>query len=358
MSILSRYLTKEIIKFYLMMMTIVISLFIAVDYLEDLEIFLDSGVSLLRALSFVLLKTPFMTILLAPVSLALAVVIVLCLMSKNNEIVIVKSSGISIFTLLKPIIVLGLFFSLLLFVLAEKVVPMTMATANRIESTEIRKKKSVTSDNMNIWIKGNRLITHIEYYHPDSMSIFGITCNYFDKTFTLIKRIDAEEGIFKQGEWHLYDIIEQRLDKKTGEYQVSFHEEKVENLECMPEDLKNVIIKSEEMNFSDLWKYVKKIEEEGYDATIYRVDLYAKTAFPFVCVVLSIAGFGIVFYGNKPKGLPLGIGLCLGIIFLYWVFYSFCLSLGYGKVLMPIVAAWSTNLIFLCVGGLILLNAE
>ncbi len=358
MPILYRYLTGEILKFFLILLAIVTSIFISVDYLSDLEIFVDSGVSLLRALFFVLLKVPFMTMLLLPVAFILAIVIVLSLMNKNNEIIILRSSGTSVYYLLKPVVLLGILAAILLFAISEMVVPTTMEMANRIERNEIRKKRAVTTNNMNIWIKGNRLITHIEYYYPENMSAFGITRNFFDKKFSLIKRVDAKKGVFKNGKWLLQDIMEQNLDPQTGQYLVTFFEEREEELDFLPDDLKSVIKKSEEMSFTELYEYIQKVEAEGYDATIYKVDLYAKTALPFICVIMSIVGLGIATYGNKPKGLPLSIGCGLGAVVLYWVFHNFCLSLGYGEVLWPFLAAWSANLAFLFVGALILLNVE
>ncbi|MBW1841901.1 MAG: LptF/LptG family permease, partial [Deltaproteobacteria bacterium] len=44
--------------------------------------------------------------------------------------------------------------------------------------------------------------------------------------------------------------------------------------------------------------------------------------------------------------------------FLYWIFYSFCLSLGKGEMLPPVIAAWTANLVFFCVGILTLMHAE
>jgi len=56
--------------------------------------------------------------------------------------------------------------------------------------------------------------------------------------------------------------------------------------------------KSEEMNFKELYAHIRRIESEGYDATAQRVDLYAKFAFPFVCLLLSILVPGLRFAGG------------------------------------------------------------
>ena len=48
----------------------------------------------------------------------------------------------------------------------------------------------------------------------------------------------------------------------------------------------------------------------------------------------------------------------IGLTFIYYVFMSLCLSLGYGGLLPPLVAAWMANITFLIVGLLVLLQAD
>ena len=180
----------------------------------------------------------------------------------------------------------------------------------------------------------------------------------FDENFRLVRRIDAESGIFEQGKWLLDGLMEQDLDTKTGKYDITFHKNKVESLDFFPEDLSRVAKKSEEMTFKELHSYIRKVEREGYDATIYRVDLYAKIAFPFICIIMCMVGTGLACRGKVKEGMPVVIAYGIGLAFIYWIFYSFCLSLGYGEMIPPVVAAWTANLAFFCLGALTLLNAD
>jgi len=62
--------------------------------------------------------------------------------------------------------------------------------------------------------------------------------------------------------------------------------------------------------------------------------------------------------GFVKENLPMGIALGILIAFMYWITYGFCLSLGYGGVLPPIISAWATNLFFFCLGILYLISTE
>ncbi len=358
MSIIHKYLIREFLKYFSIVQIIVLCLFIAIDYLTNIDRFLKAELPLMKGLFYVLLKTPHMTVLLTPVGIIISIIIVFGLMNKNKELLALKSSGISVFYLIKPFLVMGVVMSIFLFYIAEEIVPITMTHASNFKRMEIKKKSMVTSKEKNIWIKGKRRITHIKFYNHKLKMVFGVTRNIFDKNFNLIRRIDAAGGVYKEGIWELFDCMEQRFDKITGENTVESYQKKEEVLGFMPEDLEVVQKKSEEMGYRELYAYVEKMESEGYDATIYKVDLYGKIAFPFICILMCIVGAGITIKENVNDELIKNVSVGIGLSFLYWIFYSFCLSLGYGEILPPFIAAWAANFILFCYGIYSLLNAE
>lgn len=335
-----------------------ICIFLAVDFFEKIDNFLESGLPFSTTIRFFQFRIPFIIAQITPVCILLAVLVVLGLMNKNNEIIALKSSGISIYFFLKPVLSIGLLFVVFLFFLSNTLVPITINKANTIWLKEVRKKSAAITREKNIWIKGNRSILHIKYYNPTNKTVSGVTLYYFDTDFTLMRRIDAKNGFYKNEGWVFHEVMEQIRDKETGTYRIELHQQKVEKLDFLPDDLKRVIKKSEEMNFKELYLYIKNIESEGYDATTYKVDLYAKIAFPFVCIIMCLLATGIAIKIKKGRTLSICITYGIGVIFLYWILYSFCLSLGYGGILPPIIASWMANLIFLSFGSLILLNAE
>ena len=227
---------------------------------------------------------------------------------------------------------------------------------------EVKKRPGISTRQRNIWIKGHRSIAHIKHYNRVNKTISGISLYYFDEYFHLNRRIDAKSAVYKDGRWVFSDLMEQSLNVGAQEmpYQVRFFEHRVESFEYLPEDFNRVAKKSEEMNIFELWSYIRSVEAEGYDAVNYRVDLHAKLAFPMVCLILSMlaAGYGIRHKSRGGHELSLSIAYGLGVAFLYTITFNFCLSLGYGEMLPPFVAAWIANLIFLGYAVLVLIKVE
>lgn len=358
MSIIQKYLAVQVSKYFGVVLTTVVGIYVAVDFFERIDDFIEVELPLSKAFAYFLFNIPFVVSQIIPVGILLAVLIVFGLMTRNNEIVALRAGGVHIYYLFKPVLAIGVAASAVLFLFSEVVVPITAQKANQIWLGEVRKESTILSKEKNIWIKRNRAIIHITFYNPEQKVIYGITANQFDKDFRLARRIDARSGTFHDGRWVLSEVVEQRLDKTDNAYQVAFHEQKTESLDFFPEDLKRVIKRSEAMNFKELLEYIRRVEAEGYDATVYTVDLWAKTAFPLICVIMCVLGTGISFRGRVREGLPLSIVYGIGVSFLYWIFLSFCMSLGYGEMLPPFVAAWTANFVFLCFGVLMMLNAQ
>ena len=357
MSTIDRYLTREIIKNFAIVLVAAVCIYLSVDFFENVDKFIDAGVPVSRILLFFQLKLPLIIAQITPVVILLAVLITFGLMNKNNEIIALKSGGMSVYHFLRPIFILGLFTTVSLFLLSEIVVPITISKANEIWRREV-KKYTITSTQKNIWFKGRHSISHISYFNPKDQTLSGITLNYFDQAFRLTRRVDAAKGRFEQGQWVFYDIMEQVLNKQTGSYDVEFQEEMVGDLDFLPEDLQRVVKKSEEMSFQELYRYVLDVEAEGYDATPYWVDFHGKFALPFACLILCIIATGITLRKHTKGSLSMAIIYGMVVVFVYWISQSFCLSLGHGGVLSPILAAWTANFIFACFAGFKLLNVE
>jgi lipopolysaccharide export system permease protein len=201
-------------------------------------------------------------------------------------------------------------------------------------------------------------IMHVRHYNPAEKTMYKVTLNTFDDQFRLMRRLDAERGVFTNGRWLLTNILEQKLDDADFSYSIAFHDSMSVELDMDPERFQQVVKKTSEMDIMELLNSIHAIEDEGYSATRYRVDFHSKIAFPFVCVILSLAGVGIACKNRLKDGLPAGIAYGMCMAFSYWVLNSFCISLGCGEMLPPGIAAWTTNAVFLCFGIIMLMHTE
>jgi lipopolysaccharide export system permease protein len=358
MAYLHKYWLKEFLKFFFSIQLLIMVLFVFIDYLSRMDNFLESDLSLIEGLGYILLKVPLTFVQSTPASILLASIGIFGLMNKNNELLAIKSSGISGYSFIKPAVLIGVVLGLLMFILGETVIPVSMTKANYIKYTIIKKKHILSSSRKDVWIKSEQRLIHINFFDPVNKSVAGISVTSLSENFELISRIDAEKAFYKAGEWILENVLEQVHAENSMDYAVNFYDKKQFNLNIKPDDLVEITKKSDEMGFFELKNYVNKVEKEGYDATPYKADLIAKTALPFICIIMVLTGASTGMRAFAKQNIPAAIAVGVMIAFMYWTMYGFCLSLGYGGILPPIISAWITNIFFLSFAALYLLNTE
>lgn len=337
---------------------LVLILFAAIDYISNMDEFFASKISLLRAFYYVLLKLPMMGVQLTPAAFMISVIAVFGLMNRHNEIVALKSGGVSPSYMLAPVFMLAAIIGFFMFFMSEVISPVTTAKANKIRDFEIRKSSAVTAGKKNIWIRGEQQIVHVNYYEPAGKTIHGISAYRFDRHFKLALRVDADMGEYVDGKWRLKDIM--TVSTQNGQESVSVlsDETMVMDLGFTPKEAKAASAKSEEMGLADLGKYIEKVEDDGYDATPYKVDFMAKISFPFSVFIMAIAAVTIASLRKFRERLSVSIGLGILVLFLYWTLHGFSVSMGYGGMLPAIVAAWTSNFVFFMLSVYFFLSPE
>ena len=358
MSTIHRYIYKDLARYLLMVLAVVAVLYLVVDFFEKADRFVKAGLGAGRTLAFFSYNLPFVMGQIAPVGFLLAVLITFGLMGRNNEIVALKSGGVSVFYLMRPVLWLGICMSVGLFLFKDAVVPVTLSQANRIWVQEVKKKQLDRLRTQNIWLKERGRILHVSHYKPRQQTIHGVTINDLDRDFRLVRRLDADRGTFTETGWELSDVLDQQMGKGGGDPLVRYHERLHVDIDLDPDDFKHVVRSNDEMSFRTLQADIAAIEADGFDARIQKVDLHAKVSFPLICLILALVGGGISLRGNRGEGIFAGILVAIGIAFCYWFCHSICLSLGYGGVLPPLAAAWATNIVFFCVGLFVLMRVE
>ena len=359
MTIFGRYITKEIGKSFGIILMVVTGIYLTVDFIEKIDNFLEAGLPLYRAFLFFAYKLPMILVQVTPVGILLAVIITFGLMAKNNELLALRSSGVNLLSLLASIAGCGAAATFFVFLVAEAVMPLTISQADQIWMEEVKGRRTATANKSDIWLKGDNSILHVKYFDPGTQVARGvakgITLHRFDRDFNLIERIDANTGQFSNEKWTLRDgLVQKRGDQ--------FAPQTFKKIDVVmgfaPQDLIQAAPKPEAMNIAQLYRYIQKVEGEGYDATHYRVDYHAKMAFPAISLIMTLIGAGLAARGTIREAVAGSVVYGLGLAFLYWIVFSFCLSLGYAGKLPPVIAAWGVNFISICAAGYLLINAD
>jgi lipopolysaccharide export system permease protein len=347
MTILDRYVSKEFIKLFVLILVSFISLFLIVDFFERIRMFLSNNATLPQMASFFLYRIPMIISQTIPAAALLAALMTFGSLSKNSEIVAMKANGISLYRTSLPVIIASVLICVLAFLITEFITPYSNQRADHIKFIEIQKRDSQSTFKQNqLWYRGDDGIYNFKMFDPKTNTLHGITINYLDRNFRLTTRIDAEKAQWKNEQWIFQNLLVTRfIDNDFPSLERI--PEKVINLPEKPSDFSEVQKTAEKMGFVELIRYVEKIKSEGYDATRYIVDLHGKIAFTMVSIILVIIGISFSLIKSERSGgvmQSIGVGIIIG--FSYWIVHAFALSLGRSGTIPAVLSAWITNLIF------------
>jgi lipopolysaccharide export system permease protein len=350
MRILNLYMGREFLKMFCFMVLAFVSIYTLFDILEKAKNFSEAGVPQGAMLSFFILQVPEITSLMVPVAVLIATVITLGLMGKRNEVVAVKSSGVSIFRFTLPIVLISLALTIGVAVLNETVLPKTKARTNYIWNVLVEKQPGQLYHKEKFWYKGQNSIYRVGFYDVESQSLADVVYYRFDRDFNLSARVDARRARYLGGRWVFFSgLYQERLPQ--GGYAAKAFEEREVELPEKPSDFVRLSKPSEEMSLAELARFVRKMEEEGYDSRRYRVDLQSKLSFPVVTLIMALIGVPMALFKERGRSLAPGVVLGLSCALLYWISFSYVRSIfGYAGVLPPFLAAWLPNGLFLLAG--------
>jgi len=355
--IISKYILREFYKIFFLSSISFISLYLIVDFFEKIKSFISHKASINLVSLFFLYKIPFILFHIIPIAVLLSTLLTFTILSRNQEIVAMKASGINLSSICAPILISSFLISFLLFILNESVIPYATKKSEYIENVCIKKKQPAGFYKQNqIWYKSQNAIYNIQIFDPKNNVLKGITINNLDKDFNLVRRIDAKEARWSTKGWIFYDV-RIRSWQEDGFFKSQSFSKKMISLPETPQDFKKAEGNPEEMTFSELLEYIKKIESEGYDATKYVVDLHLKISFPLVSLIMAILGIPFALKAERGGGIALSIGTSIFIGFVYYFIYAFSRSLGHSGILPPIISAWLTNILFGIIGVFFLTSA-
>lgn len=346
MRTLRLYYTKEFLKLLILLSIGLSAIFSLIELIDKIDDFMPSKPSLSILLLYMILHIPKYLYYLLPISTLICSLFIFSHSSRNKEFVAIKSAGGRLKKLFYPFILFGFFMSLISLILGEFVVPETSKMSRSLKESIKKSSKKVSYKSGVIWFRGNHgNIARIELYIPEkkfakNLSIFVLGEN------SLNKRIEAETATWQSerddiGYWNLKDVVVYDIQRSEVN---TIDEMKYYDLES-PDVFSESIKSSEEMGIIELWKYTKKLNSLGFKNQKLIVDLNSKLSYPFANLFLMILGISFSAI-SSIGGSMIAIGIGIIISFIYWIGYSFMLSMGYAGILYPAVATWFVPVTF------------
>ncbi len=341
--------------FSLLFFVLVIQL---LDIFSNLWRYLAQDVSILEILYIALIYTPKCITYSLPAALLFTVSFTMGSLYKNNELIAILGSGISLYRLVAPFIAIGIILSIGSFFFEDRVVIDSFKQKNEIYRGIVHQIITYSNTNITVISGDARIVYQVDYYNDQRETITNALILIRGPAGVFKTRIDAEWGEWNGTNWvlnncRIYEWDQERaglIDKQIGIY------DRLE-LSEPPETFRKTTRNIDEMKRREARRWIERLIKAGLPYRKALTEYYKKFFFalsPFI-VTLIASGFGGRF---KKNILLMNLLGSLVIIVIYYVMQMMSLILAKNGYIHPLAGAGTSFILFLIVGIFMLKSAR
>lgn len=314
MNLLDRYVETVTLKACVLVavvLTLLFSLFTFVDQLADVG---KGHYGLIDALIYALLTAPSRLLQLTPVSALLGSLLALGAMAGSHELTAMHAAGISTRRIIGWVFKLGVPIMLVLFAVAEFVVPPAQQIAQAERASRLTSNRAMRTGN-GYWASGDHRYLNVRQFKHGNV-LADIDIYRFDGNGDLAQFIHAGHAeIRPDGNWQLADVLRKRFDGTRVEtehlaslsWKAFLRPQQVDLLRVPPENMAPIA----------LFEYVRDLKRQHRHAERYEQELWAKLNIPLATAAMVLIGIPFVFGSLRTHstGQRVTLGAVIGVTF-------------------------------------------
>jgi lipopolysaccharide export system permease protein len=314
-----------------------------VDILDRLEDFLSYNLPFSEYLLYYLYLLPTQFFYCMPISVLLASIRLFRAMAISNEYTALITGGISLRTILFPILMSCVFLSVFGLYLNQYVEPRTWFLRKLMENEKFKAQKRPLAKNINTVTQDGRKC-FIGEYDKIHKKIRNFMISETQISGEIKRRILAEKMVWKENYWEADQVTFQT-------YQRDGTPNKPDKIDAyIFKDTLNpaeILLRKDDPKFftsRDLKRWIEMLPESRNRAQ-FLTEYYRKIALSFLPLIMLFIAvpFGLSDIRNVSSK-SIGIGVVLSLI--YYIVDALFYQAGQGELIPPLLAAWSANILF------------
>lgn len=350
---LDRYILKQVIEVFLMGVIIFTSIIFASDtFITLIKQIAMYGIPFKVAFIIIILNLPSVFVMTIPMGVLLATVMTLNKLSLLSEITVMRSCGIGLNRIAKPIFMFAIVMSIASFFINETVVPIVTKQSKDLALWSFG-QKNIPDGKKNFIFKevtGNDQLRRLFYVgYCEDKKLYDITVLDITRDDT-IQVLQAKEGSTSPLGWKFDKGIIYTLKEDGNVLNTTFFENSLAQFGTdLTKEMQKDTVK--ELNFTKLLKYISQNSDKLQDKKrFFLISLWDKIALPLTTIVLVLVGVPLAITPPRVR-YNRGFLFSILIIFAYYLLRALSISFGEGGAIPPFIAAWTANIILTIFGA-------
>lgn len=353
------YLASRFIKMILIAVLSFVVIFVSVDAFDHFTRWVDKDVSIATFLRYYFFGLPYIIVLVLPVAVLLSSLFLVSSLSRRNELVAMRASGISIPRIFLPLLLVGALASFFELGVGDFIVSNAIYQQSQVKRVEIDGHEPINYSRRSEFAhrSPDGSILDIGFFNGESKTMTDVTIEWFDDSSRITRRLDMERMFWNDSLWIGIDATD-RVFGPSGALVYSVSDSLLlPEITEIPENFGSRQKAPEEMNFFELWNYIESVNAAGGDSRGDMVEFFLKLFFPISNLIMVMVGAPLALR-NPRSGKASSIGLAILLAFIFFSLLRFGQTLGHRGALPPLLAASIADIVFVGLGILLLTRSS
>jgi len=352
MKILRNYFLREFLATIFLALGVLTFVMMLGNLIKIADLIINKGVDIISVSKIFLFMMPYLLTYTLPVSALTATLLSLGRFSSDNEIIVIRASGINIFRLIVPLLTVGFMLSLLLIIFNDRVIPY-------------------------VQFASRKTLIEVGIKNPTAALEPGVFINSFEKYILFVYNVDQKRN--KMSNVRIYepqgeDKPTRTIVAKKGEF-IAIPEKSIMKLKLIdgtsdepdPENPNNfyklnfktyfmtlnlaqmqnkgkIEKKPKEMTIKELEEEIEKMRESGIDPLPLVVRIHEKIVLAFSCFFFVLMGIPLAII-TRRREKSINFAMAVIIAGVYYPLLIGCEALGLQGFTHPALLMWLPNTI-------------
>ena len=328
MSTLHRWVYREVITAVGFVLVAFLSLFFFFDFVDELASLgrvspIDPSrvYELRHALLYVLLLLPNRVYELMPIAVLIGAVFVLARLAQGSEYTILRTSGLGPWRALRLLLGLGLVFVAITFAIGDYVAPASDRVGQLLKA---QYQGRVMGGKTGAWLKErqdvNQYAVNVEAMQPNGELTRVRVFEFNGRGYLLSTMIAAGGRIEANETWTLKNVERSEFvaaPNASAEIVHARHDEWSWPSALTTEMVAVALLRPDRMRTTDLYSYVRHLEDNNQTAQRYEIEFWRKVFYPLSCLVMVVLALPFAYLHFRSGNLTgmVFLGVMIGISF-------------------------------------------
>lgn len=287
MKIIDHYLGRTVINTTLAVIGILLVLFALTKLISETRDIGYGHYTLASALYYVLLTLPSQFYSFFPISILLGSILGLSVLAKHSELMILHSSGVSLYQMAWSLIKATLFMVFLTILIGEGLAPHAARLAENHKFLLTTNGQTLMTQQGAIWIRDGHNYIYIQSI-LDPAHLAKVNRYQFDDNNNLLEASFAKQVNYVGNTWHAYDISTSIMGLKK--IQAKHIPNEIWPFSFSPKLLNISIIQPDEMSLRQLYDYIRYRRRNLLNTSQYSLAFWQRLLQPVaIWVMLCLA---------------------------------------------------------------------